>query len=128
MSKALKSYADPMVLAKNILENPIQIKTGELISASPALMDHFFGRGIPDYASVRKVRHSQAEGGRGELGGYLREVLYTASCPVVRVLVAGKYIPGLIDGGAEVTVISHELATDLGLPVTESTNLQMYGV
>ena len=37
-------------------------------------------------------------------------------------------MPALIDSGAEVTVISEELAMELGLPITESASLQCMGL
>jgi hypothetical protein len=55
----------------------------------------------------------------------MTEPYYIAASPMANVNIRLKKIPALIDSGAEVTVMTADLAWSLGLPISQSFNVNM---
>ena len=133
MSKLLKGVSNPMILTEKIMATPIQLQLGELLANSKEMQHVWFGR-IPDptyqapvAAQVRNLGAMAAEGAQGVVE-HLDGMLYTAASPRVRASVEGKEMTCLLDSGAEVTVMSARLASELGLPISNDLVLNVAGV
>ncbi len=61
-------------------------------------------------------------------GSYPNIPFYIAAVPRIKATIAGEHVSVMLDSGAEVSVISSELAHRIGLPILTNVDLGILGV
>jgi predicted aspartyl protease len=135
LKKLLAGHADPMSVIDRMLQQPLTISWAEALSLSGDLRKFMFGTFNDPKASSEKAVEAQINKMRAEIEDeeeHASEALdkatepyYIAASPMVNVNIGQKRVPALLDSGAEVTVMTADLAWSLGLPISQSFNVNM---
>jgi len=135
LKKLLAGHADPMSVIDRMLQQPLTISWAEALSLSGDLRKFMFGTFNDPKANAEKAVEAQISKMRAEVEDeeeHASDVLdkaaepyYIAASPMVNVNIGQKRIAALLDSGAEVTVMTADLAWTLGLPISQSFNVNM---
>jgi hypothetical protein len=140
VKKILAGHADPKGLIERMLQQTTSITWAELIGLSPDLRRFLFGSFDDPKASVNQPVEVQASSVSArievedecpsdtqEYDDSPPRLLYIAGSPTAKVQINGHEVTALLDTGAEVSVMSYELARKLQLPITHTFSVSMAG-
>jgi hypothetical protein len=132
LAKLLKESFEPEALTKEILQMKVPVPMGQLLSTRefqkvwfntfPAQPDHPLAG-----AAVNKLEAAPPHE-EDYYASPLEPPFYIAAVPKVKALIAGREVSVMLDSGAEVSVMSSDLAHRLGLPISSNVDLGMLGV
>lgn len=135
LKKLLAGHADPMSVIDRMLQQPLTISWAEALSLSGDLRKFMFGTFDDPKVNAEKAIEAQIskmgaevedeEERASEALDRAAEPYYIAASPMVNVNIGQKRIAALLDSGAEVTVMTADLAWTLGLPISQSFNVNM---
>jgi hypothetical protein len=135
LKKLLAGHADPMSVIDRMLQQPLTISWAEALSLSGDLRKFMFGTFDDPKANADQTVEAQIskmgaeieneEEHASEVLDKVAEPYYIAASPMANVNIGLRKIPALLDSGAEVTVMTADLAWSLGLPMSQSFNVNM---
>ena len=135
LKKLLAGHADPMSVIDRMLQQPLTISWAEALSLSGDLRKFMFGTFNDPKANAEQAVETQIsklgaeiedeEEHASEVLDKATEPYYIAASPMAHVNIGQKRISALLDSGAEVTVMTADLAWSLGLPISQSFNVNM---
>ena len=135
LKKLLAGQADPMSVIERMMQQQVTISWAEALSLSGDLRKIMFGTFKDPKVSLEPTVEARISKMKAEMEyqeEYASEVLdkiaaplCIAASPMAVVNIGQRRIPALIDSGAEVTVMTSDLADDLGLPISEDFNVNM---
>jgi hypothetical protein len=135
LKKLLAGHSDPMSVVERMLQQPLTISWGEALSLSGDLRKVMFGtfkdpkagadRAVDVQISKMGANIEDEEEHASEVLEKATEPYYIAASPMANVIIGQTKIPALIDSGAEVTVMTADLAWSLGLPMSQNFQVNM---
>ena len=136
LKKLLAGHTNPLSIIDRILQQPLTISWAEALSLSGDLRKFMFGtfadpkvtNDQPMDAQISKMAAKIKEEAEHayEVLEKAADPLYIAASPMAKVTIVNKEMTALVDSGAEVTVMTKDLAWSLGLPMTQSINVNMF--
>jgi hypothetical protein len=133
----LTKRADPMSLAERMMQQTVTMTWAEALSLSADLRKVVFGTFADPKADANQPVATQLsnmsakieieEDCTPEYVDPKSRLLYIAASPTARVQIDGEEVTALIDTGAEVSVMSSDLAEKLRLPISRTFSVTMAG-
>ena len=131
LEQVLKEKGNSVRLLNKILETPLQLSLGDVLSNSSELRSALF-KGIPKGSQngAFHVRSAAIQDEREKVQHTMDRIrdLRSSGCPYLKVKVNGEPVDALWDTGAEVSVISEQWAEALQLPVSHNVRINMKGI
>lgn len=124
----LKSSAQPEVMLNKILDQPVSgVTTREILANSPNLLRMVFK--YLDSPGTKPPKSEEPAVTRvGSLGVRKRteELFYSVATPKIKVRINEEcLVQAMVDSGAEVSVMTRDIAEDAKLPITPSPDLTL---
>ena len=131
LEQALKERGNSVQLINKIMDMPVSLPLGDILSNSGELRSALF-RGVPKGGQGGSFHVRSAA--LGDEGDRVRATMQrirdvrSYGCPYLRVRVNGEPVDALWDTGAEVSVVSEKWADTLQLPISRNVKINMKGI
>ena len=131
LEQALKERGNSVQLINKIMDMPVSLPLGDILSNSGELRSALF-RGVPKGGQGESFHVRSAA--LGDEGDRVRATMQrirdvrSYGCPYLKVRVNGEPVDALWDTGAEVSVVSEEWADTLQLPISRNVKINMKGI
>jgi hypothetical protein len=134
LRKLLKENISGRAIAERVLEQEITLTVAEALALVPDVQKLMWGRfDLPEQmqpvteGTAARIRRLETDLNGGGLRTDGERVLYTGASPKTTCSVGDRLVDVLIDTGAEVSVMSQELADQCGLHVSDMYELGAHG-